>query len=68
MKILLTCLVLPLLAEVHDDLGGASVEGVEVGPVLCLQALRGEVVNTAQTVHKFPETDIFINRWLCGSS
>ena len=48
-----TCLVLSLLAEVHNDLGGAGVEGVEVGPMLRLQTLGGEVVDAPQAIHKF---------------
>ena len=51
-------LVLPGLAQVHDDLRGAGVQGVEVGPVILVQALGGEVVNTPQSVHKLSEMNI----------
>merc|ERR1719410_336446 len=46
------CLVVPGLAEVHDDLRGAGVQRVEVGAVVLVQTLRREVVNTPQPVHK----------------
>ena len=49
-----TCLVLPGLAEVHDDLRGAGVQRVEVGTVILVQTLRREVVNTPQPVHQLP--------------
>jgi len=45
-------LVLPSLAQVHDDLRGAGVQGVEVGPVILVQALGGEVIDTPQPVHQ----------------
>ena len=49
-----TCLVVPGLAEVHDDLRGAGVQRVEVGAVVLVQTLRREVVNTPQPVHQLP--------------
>ena len=48
-------LVLPGLAEVHNDLRGAGVQGVEVGPVILVQALGGEVINAPQPVHQLTE-------------
>ena len=53
-------LVLPGLAQVHDDLRGAGVQGVEVGPVILVQALGGEVIDTPQPVHQLPEMNIFL--------
>ena len=49
----LTSLVLPLLAQVHDDLGGSLVQGVEVVPVLHVEAAVGELVDAAEAVHQF---------------
>ena len=45
-------LILPGLAQVHDHLRGARVQGVEVGPVVLVQALGGEVINTPQPIHQ----------------
>lgn len=59
LNLLPTCLIIPLLTEVHDDLGGPRVEGVEVGPVLRLQALGGEVVYAPEPVHKFSKFERF---------
>ena len=53
-------LVLPSLAQVHDNLRGAGVQGVEVGPVILVQALGGEVIDTPQPVHQLPEMNIFL--------
>ena len=46
-----TCLIFPSLTQVHDDLGGASVQGVEISTVILIQTFGGEVINTAQSVH-----------------
>jgi len=51
----LTFLIFSFLAKVDDDLGRAGVERVEVGAVLAVQALQGELVDTTETFHKFPE-------------
>ena len=48
-------LVLPGLAQVHDHLCGAGVQGVKVGSVILIQTLCGEVINTPQSVHQLPE-------------
>ena len=48
---ILTFLVVSFLAEVDDDLGGARVEGVEVGPMFTVQTLQGEVIDTSETLH-----------------
>ena len=50
----LTCLILAGLTEIHDDLGGAGVEGVEIRSVVIIQARRREVVDTPQSVHQLP--------------
>ena len=52
----ITCLVLPRLTQVHDHLGGARVQCVEVRSVIFIQTFGGKVVNTPKTVHKFPDT------------
>ena len=53
-RLSLTCLILSSLTEVHDDLGGAGVEGVEVRSVVIVQARGREVIDTPQSVHQLP--------------
>ena len=45
---------MPGLTEIHDDLGGAGVEGVKIGSVVSIQARGREVIDTAQSVHQLP--------------
>ena len=52
----ITCLVLPRLTQVHDHLGGARVQRVEIRSVVLVQTFGSEVVNASKTVHKFPDT------------
>ena len=52
----ITCLVLPGLTKIHDHLGGAGVQRVEVRSMVFIQTFGSEVVNTPKTVHKFPGT------------
>ena len=52
----ITCLVFPRLTQVHDDLGGSRVQGVEIRSVILVKTLGGEVVNASESVHKFPDT------------
>ena len=40
-------------------MGGQREVGVEVGPMLRLQALRCEVVYAAESVHKFSKIERF---------
>ena len=47
----ITCLVFPRLTQVHDDLGGARVQGVEIRSVILVKTLGGEVVNASESVH-----------------
>ena len=51
------CLVLPGLAQVHDDLRGPGVQGVEVGSVILVQTLCGEVINAPQAVHQLSKVN-----------
>ena len=51
------CLVLPGLAQVHDDLRGPGIQGVEVGSVILVQTLCGEVINAPQSVHQLPKVN-----------
>ena len=51
---MLTCLVRALLAQVDDDVGRSGVQGVEVGPMLPVQTLDGEVVYAPKPLHQFP--------------
>jgi len=45
-------LVFARTAELYDDLRGAGVQGVEVGPVLTRKAHLREVVDTVQPIHQ----------------
>merc|ERR1711963_180874 len=44
---------IPRLTQVHDDLGGARVQGVEIRSVILVKTLGGEVFNASESVHEF---------------
>ena len=52
-----TCLIGPLLTQVHDDLGGSLVERVEVVAVFVVQTSVRELVDAPEAVHQFPEEE-----------